>query len=616
MGVSGSGKTTIGRFLSQELRIPFFDADDFHPKKNIDKMTLGIPLNDNDREPWLKNLNNNLLEWDKNKGAILACSALKESYRRLLEENLTIIWIYLQSDFDTIFNRLKKRENHFMPPSLLKSQFESLEVPNYGLHLSANKHPKVIIKKIKEYMSNNSSKIGVFGLGVMGKSLAFNLLNHNISTSVYNRETKEEQNIVPNFLTQSSSLAKGFTNVKDFVESLESPKKIILMVPAGEIIDQILKDLSNFLEEGDIVIDGGNSHFLDTQRRIESLALKNIHLIGMGISGGEEGAKKGPSLMPGGSLTAYEAIAPILKVIAAKDKNNQACFSYIGKGGSGHFVKMVHNGIEYGEMQLLAEMFALLSKKMSYDKISELFSSWNQGYLSNYLLEITSLILKEKNKETYVLDSILDKAASKGTGAWSSIASLTFGVTTPTITSSVFARYLSSLKEKRNKLSSYKKFDSNADENLNTDRLKEAYAFARTLNLHQGLELIKEASNQNGWNINLPEVLRVWSNGCIIKSKQLEGWKSILETSNSLLKDNSTIEELYIQEPSIVDVLSFGLKNRISLPSFSSTYQYWVSITTEKSTANLIQAQRDFFGAHTFVNIHTGKTMHYKWTKL
>lgn len=463
------------------------------------------------------------------------------------------------------------------------------------------------------------SSFGILGLGVMGKSLALNMLNNHIPISVYNRETTEEVGIVAKFLkTANNDDVKGFTDLEKFVDSIESPRQILVMVKAGKVIDHVIDSLLPYLEENDIIIDGGNSHYEDTARRVIYLSKHQINFIGLGVSGGEEGALKGPSLMPGGNKESYQKIASILERIAAKDEEGQPCCNYIGPSGAGHFVKMVHNGIEYGDMQLLAELYALLSLTKTYEEISKLFFEWNEGELASYLLEITSKILVEKEGNENLLNLILDKAGNKGTGSWSSTAALKLGVPTTVKTAAVYARYTSSFKNERVMLA--KKIDRKIKsiEPVDLVALKEAYDFARTINLQQGLQLIKTASDTYNWNLNLAEICRVWSNGCIIKSKKIVSYSKVLQQVDSLFEDKYLVSDLNKQETAITKILQIGLSNRVNIPCFYEAYNYWISMTTAQSSANLIQAQRDFFGAHRFQKIGAKEeeSFHHNWSAL
>ncbi len=501
-----------------------------------------------------------------------------------------------------------------MRSDLLQSQFDSLEIPSYATAINIDKKTKKIVKKIMNTL--NASSFGILGLGVMGKSLALNLLSNDFSISVYNRETIDEQGIVSQFVTHAGSeKLVGFTDLQNFVESIQRPRKILMMVKAGKVTDTIIENILPYLEKGDILIDGGNSHYKNTERRETLLKEKKINFIGLGVSGGEEGALKGPSLMPGGNKKSYKKIAGFLEKIAAKDDKGNSCCRYIGPSGAGHFVKMVHNGIEYGDMQLLAELYDVLSKSKDYNGISEVFSKWNQGSQASYLLEITAKILKEKENDTYLLDCILDKAGNKGTGSWSSIAALQLGIPTTLKTAAVNARYTSSFKEDRVKLASYRK-EENEYELIAVNVLEQAYNFARTINLHQGLQLIKTASNEYNWDLNLSEICRIWSNGCIIKSEKIKNYSRLLKEVETILDEESIVLELYKNEKVITEVIAYALKHRIQVPCFYEAYNYWIAMTTEKSSANLIQAQRDFFGAHRFqrVDANIKESFHHNWS--
>lgn len=462
----------------------------------------------------------------------------------------------------------------------------------------------------------STMSFGIIGLGVMGKSIAQNILNNGFSLSAYNRETETEIDVAKNFAKQNQGKKiQGYNDLQSFVNSLETPRKILIMVNAGKAVDQVMKQLLPLLSENDIIIDGGNSHYKDTNRRIQFLKEHSINLLGLGISGGEEGALKGPSLMPGGNLKSYELVAQILKSIAAKDVSGNPCCAYVGNEGAGHFVKMVHNGIEYADMQLLAELYAILSNQMTYDEISDLFFEWNKGKLSSYLLEITADILRTKDDNQYILDTILDKAGNKGTGSWSSSTALELGTPTTIKTAAVFARYISSFKEKRTKLAQIIASKNTNISAVDTKALQEAYDFARTLNLHQGLELLNTASEKFQWNIDLSEICRIWSNGCIIKSKKLRNSIAVLKKHKSLLEYNNVLEKLKYQEALVAQIIHYAVDNRLNIPCIMEAYSYWTMMTTEKSSANMIQAQRDYFGAHTYQKIDdsTQQWYHHNW---
>lgn len=601
MGVSGCGKTTVGNLLAEKLQLPFYDADDYHPPSNIDKMSSGVPLTDADRKPWLESLSEEIRGWSSGKGAVLACSALKESYREILADKNDINWIVLYGSFETILERMQQRAEHFMGSEMLQSQYDDLELPSYGLHLDIEKSPIVLVSEIlKDSIGTKRSTLGIIGLGVMGRSLAHNVLSHGISVSVYNRTDGDEANVVTNFLAEAETpLAHGFTDYEAFVRSLKSPRRILLMIPAGPVVDTVLLAIQPYLSNGDVLIDGGNSHFEDTRRRCEYFKQLGIDFLGCGISGGEEGARKGPSMMVGGSKDAYSKIRPVFEAITAKDPKEKPCVTHVGTDGAGHFVKTIHNGIEYAEMQLLAEVYALLRPSLNYPSIANLLSEWNKDDLSGYLLEITVDILRYKEGGEYLLDKILDKASNKGTGGWSSKSAIDLGVPATMMSASLFARYISSFKSTREDLAR----EAQADSKINTDTgsLKEAYQFARIINHLQGFALIDQASTSYNWNIDLAEVARIWTNGCIIKSELMETFRDHLSDGTELYRNEKIISELKQKETSIKSIVSSALEAQIALPCFSEALQFWYGITTKDSPANLIQAQRDYFGGHTYV---------------
>ncbi len=463
----------------------------------------------------------------------------------------------------------------------------------------------------------SKSFFGVIGLGVMGSNLSLNIAEKGYALSVYNRKVEGEEEVVSNFLKtiDAEMNVEGFTELKDFVESLERPRKILIMIKAGNAIDLLIEELLPSLSEGDIIIDGGNSHFLDTNRRSSYLHNKKIHFVGCGISGGEKGARKGPALMPGCTKDIYNKIAPALEVIAAKDKSNRPCCTHVGKEGAGHFVKMVHNGIEYAEMQLLAEVYAVLSLTKSNKEIAHLLKQWLAQGLSSYLLEITIDILLKKEGGTYVLDTILDKAGNKGTGSWSIKASFDLGSVNTMMSSAVFARYISSFKSKRQYLS--KTIESTQESVVPVDikALESAYRFARIMNHFQGFELMRLASQEFGWHLNLSEIARIWTNGCIIRSDFMETSVHILKEQESHLDDSKSLNVLKSSEWAVKETISYSLTHRVPFDAFWSAYNHWISITTRNLPANLIQAQRDYFGAHTYEKVEgpKGQFFHTDW---
>lgn len=623
MGVSGSGKSTIGKLLSQELSTPFFDGDDFHPKENIKKMSSGHPLNDNDRQNWLEALNGLVIKELKKNNCIIVCSALKQKYRETLSQNIETQtkWIYLSGSFDLISERLSSRKNHFMPSDLLKSQFDSLEEPKDALQVEISLSPDEIIKKIKRDQTE-TSEFGIFGLGVMGKSLCRNLAKRGFKISMYNRHLDDtEVEVAKRFKTQFSELseAKAFDDITAFVNSLQQPRLILLMINSGKTIDRVIKNLLPHLSENDILIDGGNSNYKKTKERFDYLKSKNIHFIDAGVSGGEKGALNGPSIMPSGDKAAYAMVQPYLEAISAKDKDDLPCYTYIGSEGSGHFIKMVHNGIEYVEMQLLAEVTIILEALgQNPDAIADTLDGW-KNKASSYLLDITALLLRKKDDDgDWLVKKILDKAGNKGTGNWTTIASSELGVPSTLVATALFSRFISFYKDERHQLN--KLFDKTETSELNLTSMEvfEAYQFARIINHYQGFKLINEASNTYKWNLNLSEIARIWTNGCIIKSTLMEDLVEPLKHKANILTNTKLIDCVNQYRSAAKKVVLQSLLSDIATPALSEAVQFLNGITTAYSSANIIQAQRDFFGAHTYKRLDddSGKSYHTIWEKL
>ena len=626
-GVSGSGKTTIGKKLASILNLPFYDADNFHPESNIKKMSDGFPLKDEDRYPWLQKLNRQIINWQADNGAVLACSALKSNYRDILETNADhIYWIFLDGTYELIHQRLNKRENHYFRESLLQSQFDTLEKPDRGILVQVNKSEDEIVKNILDEISEQKTEFGIIGLGVMGKSLAKNLISKGKFIAVYNRQVPDKEvDIALNFVkTFNTGEVLGFDEIIPFVKSLQTPRKILIMVNAGSAVDMVIKDLIPFLDAGDCIIDGGNSHYKDTERRLQELTNKGFEFLGLGVSGGEEGALKGPSLMPGGSLKGYELCKTYLEEIAAKDNYGNPCCNYIGSGGSGHYVKMLHNGLEYAEMQLIAEIYAVMRDilKLSPENIASVFSTWINNGWKSYLLEITSEILQKKEDDHYLIDLILDTASQKGTGGWSTVSALEIGVPLSTISESVMVRFISALKATRIKASKLYKFESNDSkidfkdfENL----IFKTYQFVSIINHHIGFELLQEASSQYKWNLNLSEIARIWTNGCIVRSKLMEKISVMFsKTDDSLLLQEDIIPVMKENYTFTKEFIKQILDNHIATPVTTTALNYFIMYTSEQLPANLIQAQRDYFGAHTYSRVDrpVSEKFHTDWKNL
>ncbi|MCY7915086.1 NADP-dependent phosphogluconate dehydrogenase [Bacillus haynesii] len=465
-------------------------------------------------------------------------------------------------------------------------------------------------------------QIGVVGLAVMGKNLALNIESRGFSVSVYNRSSAKTEE----FLQEAKGKnVVGTYSIEEFVASLEKPRKILLMVKAGTPTDATIQSLLPHLEKGDILIDGGNTYYKDTQRRNRELAESGIHFIGTGVSGGEEGALKGPSIMPGGQKEAHELVKPILEAISAK-VDGEPCTTYIGPDGAGHYVKMVHNGIEYGDMQLISESYFILKHivGLSSDELHEVFSEWNKGELDSYLIEITADIFTKKDEETGkpLVDVILDKAGQKGTGKWTSQSALDLGVPLPIITESVFARFISSMKEERVKASKLlagpeaKPAAENKEELI--EAVRKALFMSKICSYAQGFAQMKAASEEYGWDLKYGDIAMIFRGGCIIRAAFLQKIKEAYDRDpelDNLLLDPyfKNIVESY--QGALRKTISLAVEQGIPVPCFSSALAYFDSYRTATLPANLIQAQRDYFGAHTYERTDKEGIFHTEWMK-
>ena len=621
MGVSGSGKSTVGQRLGEELGIAFRDGDDFHPQANIEKMSSGQALVDEDRWGWLEAINVFVKKALEKNSLIIACSALKEVYREKLtneiEEQCT--WVYLHGSLELISKRMQSRGEHFFSATLLQSQFDTLEPPEYGEHIDVAMSVGEIVESITNKIGMPKSEFGLIGLGVMGKSLSRNLASRGFRLSLYNRYVKEvEENVATTFVTQFDELqgALGFQNLPAFIKSLESPRKIFLMIPAGSAIDQMIDTLILLLDAGDVVIDGGNAHYKESEKRGVKLKNEGIHFVGTGVSGGEEGALRGPSIMPGGSQEGYKIVQKYVEEIAAISPMKTKCCAYIGAGGAGHFVKMVHNGIEYAEMQLIAETYDVLRRGigMSPDAIANIFEEWLDTDLRSYLLEITVGILRKKEEEAWLIDLILDKAGNKGTGSWTTIAASELGVPIPTITAALFARYQSTFKFQREKSDDIYSMPQN-EKAISLEVIKGAYTVARIINHHQGFHLIATASKAYDWDIQFADLAQIWTNGCIIRSKLMEDLIEVLGHGTLILDHPDMVKKVKANYESLVKFAVETFTLGVAIPCHSASLQYLQTYTKAQSSANIIQAQRDYFGAHTYERVDdtSGKKYHTIW---
>lgn len=627
MGVSGCGKSTIAKELSIALQIPFIEADNFHPEPNIAKMKNGQALTDEDRLPWLQNLAQALQKNERN-GGVLACSALKESYRATLNSLIhsPLQIIYLKGNFETIQKRMEERTGHFMPSHLLQSQFDALEEPQNVWTFDIKNNPKKIISQILEKTkmdSNNNTlaDIGIIGLGVMGKSLARNFASKSFKVAVYNAPLPGEENVVQDFVVKFSDLDFISSNsLLDFVKKIKPSRVILLMVKSGDPVDQLIDQLLPHLKKEDMIIDAGNSYFKDTIRRFQFLEKQGIEFVGMGVSGGEEGALKGPAIMPAGSDSSKNKLLPMLKKIAAV-ADQQPCVNWIGSDGAGHFVKMIHNGIEYADMQLLTEAYAIAkhSLQIENNEIADHFSPWKKSAHNSYLLDITIDILRFKKDGHYLLENILDVAGHKGTGLWTVREALELGVPAPTITAAMNERILSGKKDLREELAS-------KNDNLINDyevskilsHLEDAILFARLIALAEGFYLIQQACKKYDWKMNMAQVAQLWRGGCIIRSDMLKIIITAFEeqpNAEHLFAIPSFSNILKQKRKSASILLSETAKSKVSTPALSAAMNYHKSLNTNYLPINLIQAQRDYFGAHTYRTLEERNTsFHTKWT--
>jgi 6-phosphogluconate dehydrogenase len=472
-------------------------------------------------------------------------------------------------------------------------------------------------------MNTNQSDIGVIGLAVMGENLVLNMESKGFAVAVYNR-TFEVTEKFANGRAKGKNIVPGRT-LEEFVGALKRPRKAMIMVKAGAPVDAVIGQLAPLLEKGDVIIDGGNSLFTDTQRRCKELEGKGIHFVGMGVSGGEEGALKGPSLMPGGPRESWEIIAPIFRKIAAQ-VDGEPCCRYMGPDGAGHYVKMVHNGIEYGDMQLICEAYAILKNVVGMDapQLAETFAEWNRGELDSYLIDITAQIFRKIDPETGkpLVDAILDKAGQKGTGMWTLQSAIQQSVVISTINAAVEARVISSRKEERVAASKIlpqpkpKKFEG--DRAKLVEAVRDALYASKIVSYAQGMELLGAASHQYNWNLNFGDIASIWRGGCIIRAKFLnrivEAYARNPSLHNLLLDSYFTQIIAKTQENWRIAVAT-GMHHGVALPAFAASLAYFDSYRSARLPANLLQAQRDFFGAHTYERIDKPGVFHTEWIK-
>lgn len=463
---------------------------------------------------------------------------------------------------------------------------------------------------------------GMIGIGVMGSNLLLNMADHGFA--VIGFDLKQERADKLEAAAKEGQLVKGTTKIEEMVASLKKPRKIMMLVPAGKPVDSVIENLLPHLEKNDIVIDGGNSYYKDTLKRIAFLQDKGIHFFGMGVSGGELGARLGPSMMPGGDKEAYQYLKPILEAIAAK-ADDQPCVAYMGNNAAGHYVKMVHNGIEYALMQMISEVYDFLQRSggLNNKDLHVIFEKWNRGQLHSYLIEITAEVFNTQDDETedpsdFLVDHILDQAGSKGTGKWTSQEAMDLPVAIPTIDMAVAMRDLSVYKEQRVRAAKIYNPSVNKTEitQNDLDHLENALAFCFTIAYAQGLSMLAKASDELIMNIPLPDVIKVWKAGCIIRSALLGNFTEAFRKDPklpNLLLDTEIAELLKNREESLRQVLEMGIKAKIPMAGMMSALGYYGAYLSDHMPTNLIQAQRDFFGAHTYQRIDKEGIFHTEW---
>ena len=471
----------------------------------------------------------------------------------------------------------------------------------------------------------NKADIGLIGLAVMGENLVMNMESKGFSVCVFNRTVQKVTDFI-NGRAAGKDIC-GAYSLKELVDCLKTPRKIMILVKAGKPVDDYIEELIPLLSPGDIIIDGGNTHFPDTIRRTKYVESKGLLFIGTGVSGGEEGALKGPSIMPGGSYDAWAHVAPIFKAIAAKVGDDVTCCDWVGNDGAGHFVKMVHNGIEYGDMQLICEAYFIMKEYlgMSADEMHEAFKEWNEGVLDSYLIEITRDILKYKDEDgSPIVEKILDTAGQKGTGKWTSVASLDEGVPLTLISEAVYARCLSALKDERVRASEildgpFPKGVFNGDKAAFIEDIRQALFASKIVSYAQGFALMRASSETYEWDLNFGGIAMLWRGGCIIRSAFLSNIKEAFELNPNL--DNLLIDPFFQKATAEAQdgwrrVCAAAVMHGIAIPAFASALTYYDGYRTARLPANLLQAQRDYFGAHTYERIDKprGEMFHTNWT--
>lgn len=469
-------------------------------------------------------------------------------------------------------------------------------------------------------MAGQQFDYGMIGLGTMGRNLVYNMSDNGFFVVGFDKDLTKVDALEQESMYRA---VRGARTVEEFIASLKTPRVILMLVPAGKIVDSVIEELKPFLSKDDLLVDCGNSHFTDTDRRVANLAKENIHFMGVGVSGGESGARRGPSIMPGGSPDAYQRIAPMLEAVTAK-VNGEPCVAYLGAGSAGHYVKMVHNGIEYGIMQLIAETYHLLKEvgKLNNSELHDVFSTWNKGALQSFLIEITAEIFAQKDELTgnHLVDMILDSAHQKGTGMWTSQDAMSLHVPITTIDAAVSMRDLSANKAARQaaaKLLHGKTIINKIDKQNLIQQAEQALHFAMIVTYAQGMALLHKASQEYHYGLNLAEVAKIWRGGCIIRAALLEDIRAVFAKEPdlpNLLISNVFASKVNNLQESVRNIIKTGISAGIPLPATSAALNYFDACRRGWLPANLIQAQRDYFGAHTYQRTDREGTFHTQWS--
>lgn len=596
-GVSGSGKSTIGRMLAERTGCAFYDGDDFHPLGNVAKMAAGIPLTDADRTGWLEILAGLIqVELDAGRGGVIACSALKASYRDVLRRGhrRDMKFVHLHGDFDVIAERMRRRQ-HFMKPEMLRSQFEALEIPWGILTIDVRVPPEQIVQTVIDQLVRPVYSMGIIGLGLVGRLLAQNLARNGHLPAGYDPvEQPPEWLDIP---------IAG--SLKELVAMLPAPRTLLLALPAAQV-EPLLAGLRPLLQPGDALIDAGNAAFSDTEQRVQSFAAAGVHFIGMGVSGSPRNVLWGPSLMPGGSLEGWRRVEPLWQSIAARSASGP-CTAWMGSGGAGHFVKMVHNGVEYGAMQLIAEVYDLLHRGagISNAELAAIFEQWNQGDLRSYLLEVTANILARLDGESggVLVEKIVDAVVGKGTGSAVVNAAFEMGMPASTMRAGVESRFLSALKAERTAAAAtLGGLRGHPGDPAHLAAAARDGLYAALVCLYaQAFSLLARASAQYDWGIPLAAVARVWRQGSIVRTALLDEAAAAFERQPglpNLLLDRAHAQAVMQREAAWRKVVAAGVGAGIPMLALGSSLAYFDAYRSERLPANIIQAQRNCIETH------------------